>query len=94
MSQRSPTQDLRWLRVARGSLRPLMSTRRRWSCSRWQRQGCRLCRRYQDRHRLSPGDYGLPAAGGEPQSGNYWMVMSEIYRSNAQAITLFAIARV
>ena len=43
---------------------------------------------------LVPGITGLPAAGGEPQSGNYRMVMSEIYRSNAQVITLFAIAPV
>ncbi len=43
---------------------------------------------------LAPGVVGLPVPGGEPQSGNYRMVMSEIYRSSAQVITLFAIAPV
>jgi hypothetical protein len=41
---------------------------------------------------LSPGLSGFPQPGGEAQSGNYKMVISEIFRSNAQVITLFAIA--
>ena len=85
-------QASRWLREPR-----VFTTADEYEARWWSQVGCAgmsARKPVTNRIALAPGVVGLPAAGGEPQSGNYRMVMSEIYRSNAQVITLLAIAPV